>query len=132
MRRHRIWRFRLRGFDMLIESMITQVLHVVFLALTPRERWSAASQEFDAYSAVEGWLTGFAMAALIISLILVFFLSANHKRSLDSFKRQITGLSAHIEDLQQRIAELDQKAPSKASEQTSSEESEELVEIQES
>ena len=69
------------------------------------------------------------MAALIISLILVFFLSANHKRSLDSFRHQIAGLTARIEELQQQIAERDQQAPAKASKQTPPEESEELVTI---
>ncbi|MHC4204519.1 MAG: hypothetical protein ACYSTT_07690 [Planctomycetota bacterium] len=85
--------------------MTIQVLHVVFLALTPMERWGAAGQEFG-FSAVEGWLTGFAMAALIISLILVFFLSANHKRSLDSFRRQIDGITAANDELRQEIAKL--------------------------
>jgi len=116
----------------MIESMTIQVLQVVLLAFTQTERWGAAGQDFDAYSAVEGWLTGFAMAALIISLILVFYLSANHRRSLDGFRRQIDGLTAHIEELQQRIAELDQRAPDRTSEQISVEESEELVAIQKS
>ena len=117
---------------MLMESMTIRVLHDVFLAITPRERWSAAGQDFQAFSAVEGWLTGFAMAALIISLILVFFLSANHRRSLDSFRHQINGLTAHIEELRQHIGEMDQQAPAEVSEQTPPEESEQLVEIQKS
>jgi hypothetical protein len=110
----------------MIESMTTNVLQVVLLALTPTERWAAARHPFNGSSAVEGWLTGFAMAALIISLILVFFLSANHKRSLDSFRHQIDGLTAHIEQLQQRIAELDQRAPAKVSPK----ESQELIAVQ--
>ena len=117
---------------MLMESTAIQILHVVLLALTPRERWSAAGQELGAYSAVEGWLTGFAMAALIISLILVFYLSANHRRALDNFRRQIDGLTAHIDELQQRIAELDQQAPAKAPGQKLPEESEELAAVQKS
>jgi uncharacterized membrane protein (DUF106 family) len=117
---------------MLMESTTIQILHVVLLTLTPRERWSAAGQEFNAYSAVEGWLTGFAMAALIISLILVFYLSANHKRSLDDFRQKIAGLKGHIDELQQRISELDQQAPAKASGQKLPEESEELVAVQKS
>ena len=108
------------------------MLQVVLLAVTQTKRWGASGQEFDAYSAVEGWLTGFAMAALIISLILVFFLSAKHRRSLDSFRLQINGLTAHIEELQQQIAELDQQLPSKASKLTPSEESDKLVAIQNS
>ena len=117
---------------MLMESTAIQILHVVLLALTPRERWSAAGQELGSYSAVEGWLTGFAMAALIISLILVFYLSANHKRSLDDFRRKIDGLTAHIDELQQKIEELSQQTPAEVPEQTPSEESEELVAVQKS
>jgi hypothetical protein len=105
---------------------------MISLVVTTTGRWGNSGQEFDAYSAVEGWLTGFAMAALIISLILVFFLSANHKRSLDSFKRQIDGLTAHTKELQQRIAELDQQNPGKVSERSPSEKSEKLVAIQNS
>ena len=117
---------------MITESMTTQLLHTISLAVTTTERWGTSGQEFDAFSAVEGWLTGFAMAALIISLILVFFLSANHKRSLDNFKRQIDGLTAHIEELQQRVAESSQQAPADTSKQKPPEESEKLVTIQNS
>ena len=117
---------------MLIESMTTQVLQVMLPAVTQAGRPGTAGQEFDAYSAVEGWLTGFAMAALIISLILVFFLSARHRRSLDSFRHQIDGLTAHIKELQRQIVEPGQQAPAEASERTPPEESEELVAIQNS
>jgi hypothetical protein len=51
---------------MIIESMTIQVLHVVFLALTPMERWGAAGQEFG-FSAVEGWLTGFIADTCVLS-----------------------------------------------------------------
>jgi len=90
----------------MIESMTTYVLQVVLLALTPTERWAAARNPLNGSSAVEGWLTGFAMAALIISLILVFFLSANHKRSLDRFRRKIDVLTTEIVELKQKVAGL--------------------------
>lgn len=114
---------------MITESMTIQLLQIIPSALTITGRWDNSGQQFDAFSAVEGWLTGFAMAALIISLILVFFQSANHKRSLDNFKRQIDGLTAHIEELRQQIAELDQQAPAEVPGQKRTEESEELVAI---
>jgi len=104
----------------------------MLLAVTQAGRLGTAGQPFGAYSAVEGWLTGFAVAALIISLILLFYLSVNHKRSLDNFKHQITGLKVHIEELQRRIADLEQQTPVKVSEQVSPEESEKLVAIQKS
>jgi hypothetical protein len=79
---------------MITESMTTQVLHVIFLALTPIERWGAARHPFNASSAAEGWLTVFAMAALITSVILVFWLIAKHRRSEDHFKQEIAELTA--------------------------------------
>ena len=114
----------------MIESMTNQVLQIVLLVVTQTGRLGTAGQEFDAFSAAEGWLTGFAMAALIISLILVFYLSANHKRSLDSFRSQIDGLTAHIDELRQEITELGGKTPAEMSEQMPLEEAEEPVAIQ--
>ena len=113
----------------MIESMTTYVLQVVLLALTPTERWAAARHSFNGSSAVEGWLTGFAMAALIISLILVFFLSANHKRSLDSFKRKIDGLTTETTGLKQEMKELRQYTPDTEHEQAPSEKSKEPVAV---
>lgn len=113
----------------MIESMTTHVLQVVLLALTPTERWAAARHPFNASSAVEGWLTGFAMAALIISLILVFFLSAKHRRSLDSFKHKIDGLTTEVIELKKTIEELKLYAPDAETEQAPSQESEEPVAV---
>jgi uncharacterized membrane protein YbhN (UPF0104 family) len=116
---------------MIIEITTTKLLQVISLALTSTERWAAARHAFNASSAVEGWLTGFAMAALIISTILVFFLSANHRRSLDDFRKQIAGLTTQIIKLQQKIAGLSQYAPVEELEQEPSEVSEETVAIPE-
>jgi cell division protein FtsL len=116
---------------MIMESVTTQLLQVTFLALTPTERMAAAKQSWD-LSAVETWLTGYAMAALIISVILVFFLSAKHRRSLESFRLKIASLTADIDKLQQEITELSQYVPDEASKQMLLQESEEPVTIRES
>lgn len=113
----------------MIESMTTYVLQVVLLELTPTERWAAARHPFNGSSAVEGWLTGFAMAALIISLILVFFLSANHRRSLDDFRRKIAGLTTEIQELKHKIEELRKYTPDDEQEQALSQESQEPVAV---
>ena len=114
-----------------MESITTQLLQVIFLALAPTERLAAAKQSWD-LSAVEAWLTGYAMAALIISVILMFFLSAKHRSSLESFRLKIASLTADIDKLQQEIAELSQYAPDEVSKQISSQEVEEPVTIRES
>jgi hypothetical protein len=113
----------------MIESMTTYVLQIVLLALTPTERWAAARHPFNGSSAVEGWLTGFAMAALIISLILVFFLSANHRHSLDSFRHKIDGLTTEIQELKHKSEELKQYEPDDETEQAPSQESQEPVAV---
>ena len=124
---------------MITENMTTKVLHIISLALTPIERWGAAKHPFGASSAAEGWLTVLAMVALITSVILVFWLSAKHRRSLERLRREIAGLGLkvtfeelrqEIEELRQEIAELRQHTPAEASEQMPSEESEELVVIE--
>lgn len=117
---------------MVIGSITTQLIQVFFLALASTERWAAAKQPFRDLSAVESWLTGYAMAALIISVILVFFLSAKHRRSLECFRLKIASLTADIDKLQHEIAELSQYAPDEASKQVPSQESEEPVAIRES
>ena len=114
---------------MIIEITTTKLLQVVLLALTSTGRWTAARHAFDSSSAVEGWLTGFAMAALIISTILVFFLSANYRRSLGDFRRQIAGLTTEIKELREEVVELSQYATDEEHEQAPSEESKETVAI---
>ncbi len=138
---------------MITESITTQVLHVIFLALTSTERWRAARHPFGASSAAEGWLTVFAIVALITSVILVFWLIAKHRRSEDRLKRKIfeitaaaeklladyrhskerlkrevAGLTTTNEKLRLQIAKLSQQTPAEASEEMPSEESEEVQE----
>ena len=140
---------------MITESMTTQVLHVISLALTPTERWRAARHPFNASSAAEGWLTVFAVVALITATILIIWLITGNRRSEDRLKREIARLTAAIENqyakykrsedrlkleiaglttanekLQQEIAKLGQQKPTEVSKQIPSEESEESVAIQ--
>jgi uncharacterized membrane protein len=124
---------------MITESMTTQVLHVIFSALTPAERWRAARHPFGASSAAEGWLTVFAIAALITSVILMFWLSAKHRRSMERLKQEIAGLgiTVAIEEVRQEVAQMmsmmNQQTPAEASKEMPSEElkeSEEPVAIQ--
>jgi len=119
---------------MIIESMATQLLHVILLALTPSERWAAARHPFSASSAAEGWLTVFAIVALITAVILVIWLSAENRRSLERLKRDITelGLTAAIEELRCHIAKLGHETPAEVSVVTEQVPSEEPEQVQES
>ena len=78
---------------MITENMTIQGLHVIFLALTPMERWEAARGRFDANSAIGTWLTVFAVLALIISLVLLFWVFATYRRSANSLNQKITELT---------------------------------------
>jgi len=57
----------------------------------------------------EAQFTVFAVVALIISLILVFWVIAKHKRSEDRLKQNIARLTAANEKLRQEIAELNRE-----------------------
>ncbi len=69
------------GCDMITESLTIQVLHIISLALTPIEQWEAAKRYFYTASSAEVWLTVFAVVALIILVILLFWLSAKRRNS---------------------------------------------------
>jgi len=72
---------KLSGCDMITESLTIQVLHIISLALTPIEQWEAAKRYFYTASSAEVWLTVFAVVALIILVILLFWLSAKRRNS---------------------------------------------------
>ena len=113
---------------MIIESTTIQLLQVIFLALKPTERWRAAKHPFNASSAAEGWLTIFAMVALIIAVILMIWLTAKRRRSEDIIKRKIAELTSVNIKLQQEIDKLAQQKTAEVSEQMPSEELEESKE----
>jgi uncharacterized protein YpmB len=73
--------------------MILQGLHVILLALTPMERWGAARSSFSSGSQSEWLLTLFAVVALLVSLILLFWVSIKHGRSKRELNEKITDLT---------------------------------------
>lgn len=112
---------------MLIESVITQVSNHIFLALMSAERWDVARYPFGSVSAAEAWLTGFAMTALIIAVILVFWVTIQHRRLEERLKKEIAALKADNEELRQQITELSKKTTGRFSRRKVSEKSEEPV-----
>lgn len=91
---------------MIAENMTIQGLYVISLALTPTEKWRAARQPFDTGPAAETWLTIFAMVALTISLILLFWVITQYRRTERRLKQRITELTATNEQLRREIAQL--------------------------
>jgi len=91
---------------MITESMTIQGLYVISLALKPIQRWEAARGSFNPDSAAKAWLTVFAVVALIISVILLFWVFAKHKRSENRLNLRITELTITSVKLRQENAEL--------------------------
>ena len=116
---------------MLSVNLISQVLCRILLAQIQAEK-SGAVSVFGSFYVLEKWLTNFAMAALILSLILLFWLSINHKRCVDDFSRKIDTSTSDIDKLHEEFAKLSQKISDKISGKISLEEYEETAAIQES
>ncbi len=93
---------------MITENMTIQGLHVISLALTPTEKWKAAKDSFDTASAAEGWLTVLAVVALIISVILLFWVFAKHRHYEHHLNQKITDLIITNDNLRE-ITELNRE-----------------------
>jgi len=91
---------------MITESMTIQGLHIISLALTPIERWGAARRPFNTASAAETWLTVFAVVALIISVVLLFWVFAKYRRSENYLNQKITELTIANVKLRRENTEL--------------------------
>lgn len=64
---------------MITESITIQGVNTISLALTPIERWEVARCPLNTSSAAEAWLTVFVLVVLIISVILLFRVSARFR-----------------------------------------------------
>jgi len=91
---------------MITESIIIQGLHIISFALTPVERLKAATGPFNTDSAAKAWLTVFAVVALIISVILLFWVFAKHRHSENRLNLKITESTITNVKLRQENAEL--------------------------
>jgi cell division protein FtsB len=90
---------------MMTEYMNIQGLHTISLELTPTELWESARHFLNTASVTEVWSLAFAVAVLIISVMLVFWLIAKH-RHVHHLKQKIAELTSTNEKLRQEIAEL--------------------------
>ena len=81
------------------------MLYVVFLSLIPTERWRSA-RSFYITSSSEGLLTAAAVIALIIAVILLFWLFARYRHFEHNLNLKITELSINNVKLQQENDDL--------------------------
>jgi hypothetical protein len=78
------------------------------LALTPGERWNAAGDPFQTGPSAETLFTIFAVIALIIAVVLLFYVIAKHKKTEALLEENIAKLAAGNDRLRQQITEIGQ------------------------
>ncbi len=78
---------------MIIESMAFEGLYTISLALSASEKWKAAASPFGTGSTTEVLLTGFAVAALLVSEILLFWVFSKYRRSVQQLNQKLTDLT---------------------------------------
>jgi len=106
---------------MLIVNLTSQVLCRILLAQIEAEQTGAVTV-FGSFYVLEKWLTNFAMAALILSLVLLFWLSYNHKRCVEDFSSKIENSSNDIDRLREEVAKVSQKISDNISDKVTLEE----------
>ena len=89
------------------ENMTIHELYVISLSLTPTDKWKAARSFTSAStSTTEGLLTVLAMIALIIAIILLFWVFAKYRRSEDRLNLKVTELTINNVKLRQENNKL--------------------------
>ena len=78
---------------MIIESMAFEGLYTISLALSASEKWKAAGTPFGIGSTSEVLLTGFAVAALLVSELLLFWVFSKYRRSVQQLNQKLTDLT---------------------------------------
>ena len=90
---------------MITESIVIHGLDVIFLSLTANEKWRAA-RSFPNVSGGEEWLTVMAVIALIIAVILLFWVFARYRRSEHCLNLKVTELTINNVKLRQENDKL--------------------------
>jgi Tfp pilus assembly protein PilN len=90
---------------MITESIILQELYVTSLSLTSTEKWRAAGS-FTSTSTHEGLFTVLAVIALIVAVILLFWVFTRYRRSEHELNLKIAELTVNNIKLRQEKNEL--------------------------
>ena len=85
---------------MIIESIAVEGLYTISLALSAADKWKAARTPFGIGSKTEILLTASAVAALIISEILLFWVFSKYRRSEQQLNQKLTDLT--VTNIKQR------------------------------
>ena len=82
-----------KGYNMITETIIVEGLYTIFLALSSAERWQAARSSFKSGFRAEGVLACFAVLALIVSELLLFYVFNKNKRSEEQLNKKVNDLT---------------------------------------
>lgn len=85
--------------------MSIQGLALICLGLTPGERWNAVGHSVEPGPTAETLLTAFAGVALIIAVVLLFYVIAKHKQAEGLLQENIAQLVVDNDKLRQKIDE---------------------------
>ena len=86
---------------MITETIAVEGLYIISLALSSTEKWQAARSSFRTNLRAEGVLALFAVIALIVSEILLFWVFSKYRRSEELLNKKINDLTITNEKLQQ-------------------------------
>jgi len=93
---------------MIIESMAFEGLYTISLALSASEKWKAAGTPFGIGSKSELLLTTFAVAALLISELLLFWVFSKYRRSVQELNQKLTDLTVtNVKQRQENVKTTD-------------------------
>ena len=86
--------------------MWIQGLQAIFLAVTPYKQWDADRGTAGTSFTSESWLTGFAVVALALAIILLLWVYAKRARTENKLRNSITDLTITAFKLRQEKDEL--------------------------
>ena len=94
---------------MITETMAIEGLYVLSLALTSTEKWQAAGSSLKTGLRAEGLFIGFAVFALVVTEILLFYVFSKNKRSEEHLNQKINDLTVTNVKLRQEKEKTDEE-----------------------
>lgn len=93
---------------MITETMAVQGLYIISLALSSTEKWQAAGSSLKPGLRAEGLFIGFAVFALVITEILLFYVFKKNKRSEEQLNQKTNDLTVTNVKLRQEKEKTDE------------------------
>jgi uncharacterized protein YlxW (UPF0749 family) len=94
---------------MITRTIFVEGLIIISLALSSAERWQAARSSFKSGVRAEGLLACFAVLALIVSEILLFYVFNKNKRSEEQLNKKVNDLTITNVKMRQEKEKINQE-----------------------